>query len=93
MSIHDMTGISLYVFVNVQWLKFFFLMPVIMDCLVLAIWPPPAYNIIRSYIPEDTLCFSFFLCLCEVMVSKLGCNYISGIINGIAYMFLYAFNE
>jgi hypothetical protein len=24
MSIHDMTGISLYVFVNVQWLKFFF---------------------------------------------------------------------
>ncbi|KAH8507158.1 hypothetical protein H0E87_009609, partial [Populus deltoides] len=37
-----------------KWLKFFFLMPVIMDCLVLAIWPPPAYNIIRSYIPEDT---------------------------------------
>lgn len=24
MSIHDLTGISLYVFVNVQWLKFFF---------------------------------------------------------------------
>ena len=72
---------------------FFFLMPVIMDCLVLAIWHPPAHNIFRSYITEDTLCFSFFLCLCEVMVSKLGCNYISGIINGIAYMFLYAFNE
>jgi hypothetical protein len=54
---------------------------------------PPAHNIFRSYITEDTLCFSFFLCLCEVMVSKLGCNYISGIINGIAYMFLYAFNE
>lgn len=73
--------------------SFFFLMPVIMDRLVLAIWPLPAHNIFRSYITEDTLCFSFFLCLCEVMVSKLGCNYISGIINGIAYMFLYAFNE
>jgi len=35
---------------------------------------PPAHNIFRSYITEDTLCFSFFLCLCEVMVSKLGCT-------------------
>lgn len=58
---------------------------------------PPAHNIFRSYITEDTLCFSFFpLSLWGNGIQAgvyININYISGIINGIAYMFLYAFNE